>query len=231
MHACVSTYVCIHVYVYKHISCRHNDCTPIPGPRHLDSQSTVGLNEKASPNKAAMLCGAVLKHGLLDADATDGENPPRKLLDYIFRNGVVTVQNMDEVTRAAEVLRWTRAIGSMQSYDFEQLDPEHGYMAKVLHGFATDLSKQQAVVEQASKEYQKSAKIITDLGEKKRGQLDLSMDTHKLQVLLDKINSWVEVKATREPGQGHGRAGQGDPVRDVLRCVPDGYPGCCGTRV
>ena len=165
----------------------------IPGPRHLDSQSTVAIGDKAaSPSRAEMICREILKHGLPEPDAADDE--PLKLLDYMFREGMEKVVSMSEVARAAQVLKWTRTIGSSKDLDFEKLDDEHGYMAKVLHQFGMDLAKQQATVDKTAREFQKYVKTIKDLGTRKGAELDMSKDAQKIQAQLEQIKKWVEDK-------------------------------------
>ncbi|CAE7193685.1 unnamed protein product, partial [Symbiodinium microadriaticum] len=146
----------------------------------------------ASPSRAEMICREILKHGLPEPDAADDE--PLKLLDYMFREGMEKVVSMSEVARAAQVLKWTRTIGSSKDLDFEKLDDEHGYMAKVLHQFGMDLAKQQATVDKTAREFQKYVKTIKDLGTRKGAELDMSKDAQKIQAQLEQIKKWVEDK-------------------------------------
>ncbi|CAE7804138.1 FAM120B [Symbiodinium sp. CCMP2592] len=158
-------------------------------PRHLDSQTTVGLGDKTSPNKADSICAEMLQQGLPEpAD----EPPTQTLMDYIFRDGSEGVRNMSEVSRAAEIVRWTRAIGQTGNFD---MDKEHGYMAKVLYEYANDMKAQQAIVQKTVKEFEKYTDVIVGLGDKKRADVAKSAnDVKLLGPQLDQINRWVEEK-------------------------------------
>ena len=184
-------YTSSQIYIYTHTL---SDSTQIPGPRHLDSQTTVSLADfKASPSKADLVCAQLIQQGLPEP-CGDGEHVPQILMDYMFRQGVDTVGKMSEVERAAEVIRWTRAMGQTPESSFD-LDPLHGYMAKVLHGLATEMKNQQAILQRATADFQNYMNAIKGLGEKKRAELNQSeTDDQKLGARLEQINSWVEQK-------------------------------------
>ncbi|CAE7270266.1 unnamed protein product [Symbiodinium sp. CCMP2592] len=127
------------------------------------------------------------------------EHLPQTLMDYMFRQGVDTVGKMKDIDRAAQVIRWTRAIGQRDATF--SCDQQHGYMAQVLHEFATKLKKQQAILQKATTDYEKYMQVILGLGDKKRAELDKSeTDLKKLGAGLDKISSWVEGKLRERQG-------------------------------
>ena len=154
---------------------------------------------KASPSRAGAICAELIRQGLPEPRGAD-EHVPQTLMDYMFRRGVDTVGKMSEADRAAEVIRWTRAIGQQQGSKFD-LDPLHGYMAKVLHRFAIDMKNQQNIAQKATNDFDKYMQVIVGLGDKKRGELDQSeTDAKKLGARLDQINSWVEQKLREKQG-------------------------------
>ena len=147
------------------------------------------MGDKTSPNRAESICASLLEQGLPEPIE---EPPAQTLMDYIFRDGVDSVRNMSEVSRAAEVVRWTRGIGQTENFD---IDMQHGHMAKVLHGFANDMTAQHAILHRTAQEFQKHRQLIVGLGDKKRDELAKSeTDVKKLGLRLDQINSWVEEK-------------------------------------
>ncbi|CAE7699653.1 unnamed protein product [Symbiodinium sp. CCMP2592] len=178
----------------------HGGQAKLNRPRHLDSQTTVSLaDSKASPSRADAICLQLIDRGLPEP-SDDDVDLPTSLMEFIFNQGVDTVGRMSDVDKAAAVVRWTRAIGKKQQSNFD-LDPLCGYMAKELHGCATDLKNQQAILQKATTDYEKYMNVILGLGDKKRGELQRSeTDLKKLGAGLDQISSWVEGKLRERQG-------------------------------
>ena len=166
----------------------------IPGPRHLDSQSTMSPNDfvmKTSPTRAEKICGALLHRGLPEPDAPADPNL-LPLLSYVFGNRGELACKRGELDRASLVLKWTKTI-AMNNISFEQADPKYGAMAEALHLAAVDFKRAEATLDKTFKDFEKYVQIITDLAEKKRGQVE-EMDENKFLRLLQKINDWAEEK-------------------------------------
>ncbi|CAE7491431.1 unnamed protein product [Symbiodinium necroappetens] len=146
---------------------------------------------KTSPTRAEKICGALLHRGLPEPD--DPADPNLlPLLSYVFGKTGELACKRGELDRASLVLKWTKTI-AMNNISFEQADPKYGVMARALHLAAIDFKKAEGTLNNTFKDFEKYVKIITDLAEKKRGQVE-EMDENKLPRLLQKINDWAEEK-------------------------------------
>ncbi|CAE7377248.1 hypothetical protein AK812_SmicGene39206 [Symbiodinium microadriaticum] len=183
---------------------------------------------KTSPTRAEKICGALLHRGLPEPD--DPADPNLlPLLGYVFgRTGELACKR-GELDRASLVLKWTKTI-AMNNISFEQADPKYGVMARALHLAAIDFKKAEGTLNNTFKDFEKYVMIITDLAEKKRGQVE-EMDENKLPRLLQKINDWAEDKIKQKKDmvtQDENRLQQSqtifaDALVDLLHAVEEAH--------
>ena len=138
--------------------------------------------------------GALLHRGLPEPD--DPADPNLlPLLGYVFgRTGELACKR-GELDRASLVLKWTKTI-AMNNISFEQADPKYGVMARALHLAAIDFKKAEGTLNNTFKDFEKYVMIITDLAEKKRGQVE-EMDENKLPRLLQRSTTGLRIRLSR----------------------------------
>ncbi|CAE7498406.1 unnamed protein product, partial [Symbiodinium sp. CCMP2592] len=173
---------------------------PKSGPRHLDSQSTVGClpeSSKASPTRAEKICASLVQEGLPEPEDASAASQLPPLVEYVFGKMGEKAAGLNEVARASLVLKWTRSVGGLTmdpAAAFATVDKKHGGQAATLHMSAVDFSKKQTLMETTYKDFDKYVKVITSLGEAKRAQLNGDDLGGNLASQLDKINAWVQGK-------------------------------------